>query len=593
MLRSIKKSRIQRAYQKADDLISKGLSLLDGKLYKQAMIEFQNAFETVPEYASKQLQKKFDETVSVSDYESALSIGLVLIKVKKEDYKLANTLGNCARHQKNYQQANNLYRHALKIKKNFTDAFYNLAASMGKVEKYDNEVRESIQIFEKSKDYILPELLDSPDVVEDIKKDLTQHNRQIRADKMAEMQEAIEQKEEKGEIHEAEKLKFEFNKFQKSGDEASHEQICDGFKELIKDLEDDASIEGKEEYLNMIYNFGMYALTQRDPDTATECFENLKSMKAGYKYLNMLVAIARSYQGDMKNAINVFVEGLGTEQNNRFFNVNLGLMYRKAGNRLLSTKYLAIGASLLDKSDGLYHLSDLIRIADENLENGNLKKALKLYRIVVDENDDPNTWSSIGEIFMNQEKYSEAVKAYQEILRIDPKSKHADLQLKEIHDIYRIKGESFFRESKFKAAATFYERALRVFRNAETIKELIAVYKQLKNFKKIEELNAELEEFQKQIKEQENEKRRLEHIKIGKLSLKRKDYKQAIESFESAFRMKLDKDVFVYLATIYKALKRTEEMQMLLERWNKMVEHDEKLKQYEKQEQREKEKAEN
>ena len=71
--------------------------------------------------------------------------------------------------------------------------------------------------------------------------------------------------------------------------------------------------------------------------------------------------------------------------------------------------------------------------------------------------------------------------------------------------------------------------------------------------------------------------------------MKRKDYKQAIESFELAFRMKLDKDVFVYLATIYKALKRNEEMQHLLERWNKMVEHADKMKAYEKEEARQQE----
>ncbi len=62
-----------------------------------------------------------------------------------------------------------------------------------------------------------------------------------------------------------------------------------------------------------------------------------------------------------------------------------------------------------------------------------------------------------------------------------------------------------------------------------------------------------------------------------------------MESFELAFRMKLDKDVFVYLATIYKAMKRNEEMQHLLERWNKMVEHEDKMKLYQKQEMREKE----
>jgi tetratricopeptide (TPR) repeat protein len=588
MLKSFKLSRLHKAHQKTDEIIKKGLTLLDGKLYKQAMIEFQNAFEQEPTYATTRLQKQFDEAVSVSDYEAALSIGLVLIKVNKEDPELANTLGNCARHQKNYKQANNLYRHALKIKKNYVEAFYNLAASMGKIDKYDNEVRESLKVFEKINDYILPEYVGDNDIINTITAEQSEKNRQIRADQMAEMEQAIEQKEAAGELHDADKLRFEFNKLKNKKDEPTHEQICDHFRKMIKDLEEDVSDAGKEDYNNAIYNFGIYALSRKDPDTALEAFENMRAQKIKYKYLNMFIAIAKTYLGDVKGAIDIFVEGLGTEQNNRFFNVNLGLMYRKAGNRLLSTKYLTIGASLLEKSDGLYHLSDLSRIADENLESGNLKKALKLYRIIVEETDDANIWSSIGEIYMSQEKYEDAIQCYREILRIDPKSKHAELQLKEIHDIYRIRGEAFYRDSKFKAAATLYERALRVLRDHDTIREAIAVYKLMKNHPKIEELTAELEEIQVRMKEEENEKRRQEHIRNGKQSLKRKDYKLAIESFESAFRMKLDKDVFVYLATIYKALRRNEEMQILLERWNKMVEHDDKMKMYQKQEQREK-----
>ena len=119
MLRALKKSREQKAHQKTEDLIKKGIALLDGKLYKQAMIEFQNAFESEPTYAAQRLDKEFQEAQGISDFEAALSIGLVLIKIKDTDYELANTLGNCARRQKNYKQANNLYRHALKINKNY------------------------------------------------------------------------------------------------------------------------------------------------------------------------------------------------------------------------------------------------------------------------------------------------------------------------------------------------------------------------------------------------------------------------------------------------------------------------------------------
>ena len=587
MLRALKKSREQKAHQKTEDLIKKGIALLDGKLYKQAMIEFQNAFESEPTYAAQRLDKEFQEAQGISDFEAALSIGLVLIKIKDTDYELANTLGNCARRQKNYKQANNLYRHALKINKNFATAFYNLAASMGRVEKFDNEIRESLHVFQKISNYIFPEYVGNPNIVNEIKAQLIENNKQLRADQMAEMEQVIDEKEAAGEIHEADKLRFQFQRLQKKGEDPTHDQYCEYFKSLIHDLEQTQTEDDNEAYLDTIYNFGIYALTQKDADTALESFKKLQVNTNRYKYLNMFIAIAKTYHNNVKEALDIFIEGLGSEQNNRFFNVNLGLMYRKAGNRLLATKYLAIGAALLEKSDGLYHLSDLVRIADENLESGNLKKALKLYKIVVEETQDPNIWSSIGEIYINQEKYEDAIASYRKILEIDPKSKHADLQLTEIHNIYKIKAESFFRESKFKASATFYERALKVVRDIDTIKDTIAVYRLLKDHQKVEELTNELEELHIKAKEFENEKRRLEHIRTGKLSLKRKDYKLAVESFENAFRMKLDKDVFVYLATIYKAMGRNQEMQHLLERWNKMVEHDEKMKLFLKQEARE------
>ena len=51
--------------------------------------------------------------------------------------------------------------------------------------------------------------------------------------------------------------------------------------------------------------------------------------------------------------------------------------------------------------------------------------------------------------------------------------------------------------------------------------------------------------------------------------------------------MKLDKDVFVMLASIYKSMKRTHEMEELLKKWNKMVEYEEKLKRFEKEAERE------
>ena len=51
--------------------------------------------------------------------------------------------------------------------------------------------------------------------------------------------------------------------------------------------------------------------------------------------------------------------------------------------------------------------------------------------------------------------------------------------------------------------------------------------------------------------------------------------------------MKVDKAIFVQLAALYRALKKNNDLADLEERWAKMLAHDEKLKRYEKEKERE------
>ncbi|MBU3916847.1 hypothetical protein KKA14_15050, partial [bacterium] len=298
MLKSIKKNRELKTHQKTEELIRKGVLLLEGKLYKQAMIEFQNAFELEPRFVSERLQKEFNDANGVSDFEAALSIGLVLIKMKKDDYELANTLGNCARRQKNYKQANNLYRHSLKLKKNYVNAFYNLAASMGKVDKYDQDIKDSLRVFETVKDYILPEYYGNTNFIVDLIEELSEKNESSKAERISNLQLEIAQKEQEGEINEAEKLKHNLKLEEKAGKVPTFEQICDHIKKQIKQMEENLSDEDRNEYHGLIYNLGLYALSKGDPEVALECFQNLQSLKASFKYLNMYIAIAKYYSGD-------------------------------------------------------------------------------------------------------------------------------------------------------------------------------------------------------------------------------------------------------------------------------------------------------
>ncbi len=587
MLKSFKKNREQKAVKKAEELLSKGITQLDGKLYKQAMIEFQNAFQLDPKTVLQRLDKEFKHYLEIRDYEAALSIGLILLKIKKGDFELANLVGNCARRQKNFKQANNLYRFALKINRNYPFAFFNLAASMGKVEKYDGDVKKSLRVFDDIKDYILPEYSEDAEFGDRIEKQMNDSVSGEFEGKVKELETSISEKEGSGDYQEAKGLRMELEKLKRSSGNISDESYERLYSDLVTvDDSEEMAEENKGNQFRNIYNFGTFALHNKKADIAMNCFHQVKEAGASFKYLDMLIAIAMASAGKTKEGIKFFVDELGEEQYNRFFNINLGLMYKNVGNRLLSTKYLAIGAELLEKSDGLYHLSELIEIADQSALDGNHKKALKLYNVAISEVDSVEIWSKIGDVYINLKKYDEATQAFREIQRLEPESKYAAQQLKELHDIFCVRAESFFHKSKFQASSSMYEKALRILRPAETIKQAASVYKVLKNTDKFEALMKEYEDILQKERDAENEKERKESIKMGKLYIRRKNYKQGLELLESAFRMKLDKDVFVLLASIYKSLRRKEDMQDLLNRWNKMVEYDEKMKKFEKDEQR-------
>lgn len=591
MLESFLKRREVKNQKEAYDLYQRGCSALDNNLYKQALIEFEKALKLDPKNIPDHLEKTFDDYSKGGSNDCVLSIGLVLLKVRPKDYKLANLLGNCARRNRNYKQANNLYRHSLKINKAYGIPFLNLAASMGKVKKFDDEVEKAIQQFEGISNFILPDYYNNPIIVDEIKQHLVEKNKQDHNERIQELTLEKEQKEALDELIQIKSINIELDKLKNAAHDPTFDQIYESLNELINEDGVGALDNEEEEALFMenqehLFNVGLFALERQKGEIAKECFDKLIKRKSKLKYVEMCKALAYEYSGERKIAVDMFIKLLGEEPHNRYYNVNLGLIYRKTKNKLLANKYLVLGAALLEKSDGYYRLSELKRIAEESYQAGKYKKAIKIYTVVVSEQDDPTSWINIGDSYFAQHLYEEAAKAFKKLKAIDSGSVIADQKLRLIHDLYCSKGEDFVRDNKFRAAAGFFEKAMKVVKLGDTIKRAASVYDLLKNKNRYSELMTEFEEIIQAEKEAEQEKRRQDYILKGKVFMKRKDFPKAVENLELAFRMKLDKDVFMILATILKSLKRNEDMKNLLERWNKMVEHADRMKKFQKEEER-------
>ncbi len=505
---------------KSTELVHKGFILIERKEYKQATIDLTLALEENSDSFLTQLDQKFEEYKKKNDFEAMRAIGLVILRKRANDPELLNTIGNCSRRLNDPKQANHFYRQALKINTSFLTAFHNLAASLANVEKYDSEVAESLGRFSKTNDFVLPDY---------------QNNLII-------------------------------------SDTEDFETTCKKLKTAIKENWRNQSIsEGQKILQNDIYNLGLYALSRKNIELAVENFQKLKQQRSMIQYLDMLLEMADHYKKkDPKVALPRFQELLKKSPDDRYLNANLAVLYKETGNALQANKYFLICGDLLEKTAGFFSFQSLLKAAEHKFEEKDYKTALDYYQKLSLEIDTVNLWERLGDLHLKMQNNSEAVHAFNRILRLSPNSKPARQKLHQLYNQYLDSAHALVKEKKYSHASVIIERALQIERPPELLEEAAKIYKILKESDKAKELLEESRKVQDVKKNLELEKERQSFIIKGKEYTKRKEFTLAIENLEKASRIKLDKDVFMYLAHIYKGLKRTRALQDLMNRWHRL-----------------------
>ncbi len=576
MLKGLFQSKEDKIREKVAEHIADGMTHLSQKFYNGAMIEFDKAMELNPDEVYPRLVEELSNAAASGDLQSALAIGLNLFKKNNSDYELANKLGNYAREMKDYKQANGLYKAALKVNKNYETAFYNLAASQAKVDIFDDAVKSALEKFDTAEGYILPGYVGEDNLIETM---MTQVEDQKQVEYKEKTQDLTIERDklvESGNSVEAKGVDLKIKSLKDNLNKVLDEDLIEAFRREIAEDPDNNKVHK--------YNLALFALHSKKPDVALEAVDGL--LESDYEAVELIKVIALEQKGFSDEAIRKLVQLLGKNEFNRYHNVNLGLMYRKRKKRFLATKYLVKTASLLEKSSGIYSMRDLLLAADESYEQGNLKKALNYYKIAATEVPSPDIWNKIGSINVEQKKYDEAVEAFRQMSMMDPKSKAADSKIREIHDYYVEKGEVLFHDRKFKPSVDYYHKALGVLRLPDTLKQTADVYKQLNNSEKEKELLEEWQKIMDEEKAKEQEEHRQKMIMKGKAFMKQKNYIKAIETFEAVLRMKVDRQIFMQLAALYKGLKKNNDLVDLEQRFENMVLHEEKVRRFEKDEER-------
>ncbi len=567
----IPRSKKKKNKQDANPEFKKGLLLLQDKLYKQAMVELKIALENNPSAILPELEKLYAKYATGDNIEITLTIGLVLFQVKKDE-SLALTLGNYSRQLGNFKQANNLYRLALKINRGSRLAFYNLAASMGRVEKYDEDVKKSIDLYFKETQLVIPKRNIEPTLAR-----LAEESEKVRREKKIkrfdEIAQLLHEKEASGDKEALEQLNRELTELNENKHQVSYEDLKSSIGKMIQNATEQESGESEVSILDQdLFNFGLHALEKGDYDSALDCFLNLKSRNIELKDLDLCIAVISDVNGQRDEALRLLNGAYVAHPENRLINVNLALLYEKNKNRLLSYKFKAIAASLLEKSDGLIHESDILAHASDAFNKGDFKKALRLYKIVAQDSNDYQAWLNIGEIHLQQKRQLEALGAFKEAKNLAPEAAEVRDKLSAVFKQICDKADEMFNDSRFSQAAVIYERALGLKRTPEVLENLITVYRKLGKHQLVQDLYEEQQELFKQKQLEQQEERRQEQINQGRQYLKEKKYDAAINSFEGAFSIRADKDVFMFLAHIYKQLNRKGALKTLVDRWNSIQE---------------------
>ncbi len=551
-----------------DSILKKGLMFLQDRLYKQAMIEFKIALESNPLTVLPELEKLFEKYEDDENKETALTIGLVLFQVKKEE-KLAITLGNYSRKLGNYEQANILYRQALKINRSSILAFYNLAASMGHIEWYDQDIAKLIKQFFKITDFVFPEPLNGNETIVNAKVEVQKIITEEKNRNIDHLNKELQTKQSEEDKEKFELLNEQLESLINQKAQVQSPVVIEYIQNRIKKSLKKPLSQNENQELNIdIFNLGLYALKNNNIDVARSQFLLLKEQKVDFESLDLCLGLSDAIRGNKDGAIKILTKKVTTDRENRLLNINLALLHRRSGNRLLAYKYQIISASLLERSLGYIHKSEIVNQADVSFRNDQLDNALKLYKIVAYESHDIKAWMNIGDIYLLKKRQLEALDAYREIKKHFPDSPVVKNKLKEVHDILCHQADELFNNTKFSQAGVIYERALKLVRTPEAIEKLISVYKRLNKTNLVRSLFEEQQQLAAVKREENKLEKRQELIEDGKEHLNNQDFESAIFSFESAFNIKPDKDVFAYLAHIYKGLKRKRMLRDLVERWN-------------------------
>ncbi|MGK5094498.1 hypothetical protein WDW89_21100 [Deltaproteobacteria bacterium TL4] len=546
--------------------LEEGKKLMDSKLYDRAMVEFNKALEVDRTVAHKELGTIYQDCMIQGNFEGVISVGSNILIDYPEEIDLANLVGNAYRKINNLDQARKLYEHSLQIDPKAKLPSYNLAATLAHVDLYDNDVVRAISEFEGMRFFVLPDNEAGENELLEIEKDI---------------QEELTQK--KQEEPEPEKPTADAKK----GKKEDQEEAVINPQHIYPYIRNKVGLHtprGEQ----LLVALGVYCLKNKASHISQKIFSSLLTSNTQNELLKMLFILSKVSPKEVKTAINELKSLLSNNPYNRYVCVNLGILYQMAKNPILSRKYFLLAKQLLDRSQGYYDMATLRNLGEKFFIEENYKKALPIYEVFRIEQESLGLLDRIVQSQLHLENFDEALATLRRIQELEPENTKAKETLAEIHKQCLTQAKYMKVDRKYSKAIEFLERSLKIERSNEVLEQLVDLYLKSGDKKKVEELKEEMQALAEEKKQKELEKEYLEKCQEGELLEAKKDNYKAITAFESALRLKPDKEIMLKLVNLFKKTRQTSMIGDLTKRYNNMIDYQQRMEQYKKDAERRK-----
>ena len=551
-----------------NSILERGKSLLEKNFYDWAAVEFNKAMELNPKVAAKTVTKLFQEMQGGGNPDGIISLGVNVLKMDPKNTELANLLGNTYRKKHDWKHAINMYKHCLKHDHDYTNAIYNLAAAIAKLEIADGNAVSAIGEFEKMTDFVLPDINEGMEKLKDMQQLFAvvvdeESDEQADEEKGNEVKEETKEQAENGgkENDSSEVNEGDAQDEKEIQDEENRIDPAQTFKYIISNIEEES-----EEWKEACFTLGIYCLKTKEGKTARSVFKHLLMREKENVDLRCFLVLAISLDGKIDNAIEILQNILGQNPNHRYSNVNMGILFKNKGMIQQSRVCFFKTFDLLERSHGDYDISVCLENADKLFNDNRVKTALEIYKPLVTEITSQGLLIRIAKIYVENKAWDDAFEIYRLILRINRQNKEAREGIKSVHAAYLIASENSLKQNDAKNAALAIDKALSIAVSKNLLQKAINLNNLLEN----ENRAVELEQMLRDFKKKEIQAKVQEKIKLAEEAETIRNYKGAIVFYEEAIKIDPQNSTLKKLVDLCVRIKRPDLAEKLTDWFTKL-----------------------